>query len=99
MDFEEKVFKITKKVPKGKISTYKEIARALKIVKACRAVGNALNNNKSRKVPCHRIIRSDGFVGGFNKGEKEKIKRLKKEGIKITNNKIDLNKYLFKCKY
>jgi methylated-DNA-[protein]-cysteine S-methyltransferase len=74
--------------------TYKQIAHALG-TKAYRAVGMAMKKNNSSEVPCHRVINSDGKIGGFNKGINKKIKMLKEEGIAIKNNKIDLNKYRF----
>lgn len=97
MDFNEKVWKLTKKIPKGKVTTYKELAKALN-TKAYRAVGTALKKNPyAPKVPCHRVVNSDGTIGGYKgkKNSKEKIKILKKEGIEIKNNRIDLKKYLF----
>lgn len=94
--FNGKCYAILRKVPKGKITTYGEIARALKS-KAYRAVGNAMNRNPyAPEVACHRVINSDGRVGGFASGTKNKIKLLRAEGIEINNNKIDLNKYLFR---
>ena len=67
--------------------------------KAYRAVGNALNKNPyAPKVPCHRVIKTNGEVGGFASGTKNKIKLLEKEGIKINNSKIDLKKYLHQFK-
>ncbi len=94
--FQKKIYNITKKIPKGKVSTYKEIANKLNS-KAYRAVGNALNKNPYAPiVPCHRVVKSNGEVGGFASGTKNKIKLLKKEGIEIKDNKIDLKKYLFK---
>lgn len=98
MNFKEKVFNKTCRIPKGKVSTYKEVARVLGSPKASRAVGNALNKNRSKLVPCHRVIRSDGFVGGFRWGNKKKIGKLKSEGIEIKLGKIDLNKYLHNFK-
>ena len=92
MNFTEKVHNLCRKIPKGKVSTYKILSKKLNS-KAYRAVGNALNKNKSKQVPCHRVIKSSGEIGGFNKGTKNKIKLLKKEGIIIKNNKINLNKY------
>jgi len=111
MNFNEKVWALTKKIPKGKVSTYKQIAKALH-TKAYRAVGTALKKNpygawgraggKSYQrqrdlVPCHRVINSNGTIGGFKgkKNSKEKTLLLKKEGIEIKNNKTDLKKYLF----
>lgn len=78
--FAQRVFKIVKKIPKGRVLTYKEVAEIIGSPKAFRAVGNALNKNKSHLIPCHRVIRSDGKIGGYNKGPAEKIKLLKKEG-------------------
>ena len=88
MNFNQKIWNVCRKIPKGRIATYKAIAIKLK-TKAYRAVGNALNKNPySPKVPCHRVVRSNGEVGGFAKGVKEKIKMLEKEGIAIKNGKI-----------
>lgn len=96
--FYEKCYAVLRKVPNGKITTYKEIARALNS-KAYRAVGTAMNKNPyAPEVPCHRVINSDGNVGGFFSGKNLKIKLLKSEGIEILNNKINLNKYFFKLK-
>lgn len=83
--FQEKVYQVTKGIPKGKVTTYKEIARKAGFPRAFRAVGNILNKNRNSSVPCHRIIRSDGKISGYNKGAKEKIHLLKKEGIKINS--------------
>lgn len=96
MNFNERCYNVLRKVPKGKITTYKEIAKALNS-KAYRAVGTAMNKNPyAPEVPCHRVINSNGKIGGFASGTKNKIKLLKKEGIIIKNNKIDLKKYLFR---
>ncbi len=97
-EFKARVWQLTKKIPYGRITTYKEIAERLN-TKAYRAVGNALNKNKSKEVPCHRVVRSDRTVGGFAKGTKRKIIMLKKEGIKIKNRKIlDFNMVFFRLK-
>jgi methylated-DNA-[protein]-cysteine S-methyltransferase len=75
-------------IPKGMISTYAEIAKSLDS-KAYRAVGNAMANNPHPlSVPCHRIIRSDGLLGGYALGINKKIQLLKKEGILIKDNKV-----------
>ncbi|MBI2671292.1 MGMT family protein [Candidatus Woesearchaeota archaeon] len=87
--FSEKVYSLVKRIPRGRVSTYKEIAIALN-KKAYRAVGNALNKNPySPIVACHRVIKSSGEIGGFATGAENKIKLLKKEGIKVKNNKIE----------
>lgn len=93
--FSEKCYDLLKTVPKGKIITYKKLAEKLK-TKAYRSVGNAMNKNKNKKIPCHRVINSNGNIGGFNKGIENKIKLLKKEGIQIKNDKIDLKSYEFR---
>jgi methylated-DNA-[protein]-cysteine S-methyltransferase len=88
MNFNDNVWQLCKKIPKGKVSTYKEIATALNS-RAFRAVGNALNRNPYfPSVPCHRVINSDGRIGGYAKGLKAKAKLLIKEGHKIINGRI-----------
>jgi methylated-DNA-[protein]-cysteine S-methyltransferase len=94
--FSEKVYKLVSKIPRGKVSTYGQIARALNS-KAYRAVGTAMNKNPYwPKVPCHRVINSNSFVGQFASGTKKKIALLRKEGIEIKKGKIDLKKYVWK---
>ncbi len=96
LSFNEKVYFYCKKIPKGKVSTYKKIALLINSPKSFRAVGNALNKNKNTKtIPCHRVIKSDGTVGGYAFGTNKKAKILKSEGIEIINNKINLQKYLY----
>lgn len=69
-----------KKIPKGKTLTYKEVARCAGSPNASRAVGSILKTNFDPKIPCHRVIRSDGIAGEYNRGRTNKIKLLKKEG-------------------
>jgi len=96
MNFNEKCYEVLKKVPKGKVVTYKQIAERLGS-KAYRAVGSAMNKNPyAPKVPCHRVVCSDGSIGGFAHGVDKKIEMLKKEGIEIVDGKIDLDKYGYK---
>ncbi|TFG04852.1 MAG: MGMT family protein [Promethearchaeota archaeon] len=94
--FQKNVLFLTQKIPKGKIATYGLLAKILGNIKLSRAVGNALNKNPFPiTVPCHRVIRSDGFVGGFAKGTEMKVKLLKEENIEINqDNKINLQRYL-----
>jgi len=82
-EFEKKVFKIVKKIPRGRVLTYRQIAVKLGNKKLARAVGNALSRNFNPKIPCHRVIRSDGKIGGYNRGSLNKIKILKQEGVEI----------------
>ncbi len=97
MNFNEKCYQILKTIPKGKVTTYKAIALKLNS-KGYRAVGNAMNKNPhdTKVYPCHRVINSNGELGGYAHGLDAKIKRLKSEGIIIENNKIDLKKFEFK---
>jgi methylated-DNA-[protein]-cysteine S-methyltransferase len=91
--FSQLTYEILKKVPKGKVTTYKSLAKKLNS-KAYRAVGSAMNRNPTPvKVPCHRVINSSGKLGGYASGIKAKISLLKAEGIQIKNNKIDLKIY------
>lgn len=78
--FKEKVYSIVRKIPKGTVRTYKEVAKKAGRPKAYRAVGNILNKNFDPKIPCHRVIRSDGKLGGYNRGTQTKMRRLKAEG-------------------
>jgi methylated-DNA-[protein]-cysteine S-methyltransferase len=78
--FTEKVLKITAKIPKGKTLTYKQVTAKAGSLNASRAVGNILHKNFDPKIPCHRVIRSDGKMGGYNRGVKKKKELLKKEG-------------------
>ena len=95
MKFTEKCYKLLKKVPKGKVTTYMAVAQALN-TKAYRAVGQAMRRNPyAPKVPCHRVVSSGGKIGGFsgsiNPNSKEvrrKIEMLRKEGVKMRNGKI-----------
>ncbi len=95
--FSEKCYSILRKVPKGKVTTYKEIAIALGS-KAYRAVGNAMNKNPyAPEVPCHRVVSSDGKLGGFAFGTKKKIALLESEGVKVINGNVgDFDKVLFR---
>jgi len=75
--FQQRVYALVKKIPRGKTTTYKAIAKKLKT--SPRAVGQALNKNYNPKIPCHRVIKSDNTPGGYNRGIKKKIELLKKE--------------------
>lgn len=78
--FSEKVLSIVKNISEGEVLTYKEVAERADSPNAFRAVGNILNKNKNPNIPCHRVIRSDGDIGGYNKGKIKKYTLLKKEG-------------------
>ncbi|MBI4114928.1 MAG: MGMT family protein [Candidatus Niyogibacteria bacterium] len=81
--FKEKVLSIVSKIPRGRVFTYKEVAKRAGSPKAYRAVGNILNKNHNPKIPCHRVIRSDGRIGGYNKGVIHKHRLLQKEGVML----------------
>jgi methylated-DNA-[protein]-cysteine S-methyltransferase len=87
VSFREAVFKIVVKIPKGEVLTYKKVAELAGFSKAWRAVGNILNKSPGMRqgIPCHRVIMSDGKIGGYNKGTAKKILLLKKEGVIIKN--------------
>jgi methylated-DNA-[protein]-cysteine S-methyltransferase len=102
LNFEEKVWKLMERIPKGKVSTYGLIARKLN-TRAYRAVGNACRRNPyAPRVPCHRVVRSNGTIGGFagktsGKTVQNKIQMLQKEGVEIRNGKIvDFDRVLFR---
>lgn len=87
--FFEKVWVLLKRIPRGRVSTYGDLARALKKPGAARAVGNACNANpNSPGVPCHRVVASDGSLGGYATGLKKKISLLRSEGVLVENNRI-----------
>ncbi len=93
----EKVYEVVKKIPKGRVMTYGQIAQILKI-KDTRKIGWALHANKSSEVPCHRVVNKEGHLAknfAFN-GIEEQQRRLEAEGI-IFEKKglVDLEKYLY----
>lgn len=93
--FKERCYAKLKKIPRGKVTTYKALAEALD-TRAYRAVGNAMNKNSNAPIlPCHRVVKINGNVGGYAFGMKKKIALLRKEGISITGNKIAHFKTIF----
>lgn len=81
--FTERVRIIVAKIPRGSTRTYAEVARAAGNVKAARAVARIMAANYDPKVPCHRVIRSDGRLGGYNRGGEEKKRKLLEEDANI----------------
>ena len=78
--FKEKVLEVVKKIPKGKVLTYKQVAKKAGNEKAARVVGNLMKANYNKEVPCHRVIRSDGKIGDYNRGgSAKKAEILRKE--------------------
>jgi len=89
MNIDRKIYKKLLEVPEGKITTYSELAKAVGIKNGQRLVGNVMNKNPYPVIiPCHRVVKSDGEVGGYAYGKQVKIKMLINEGIKIKNDKI-----------
>jgi O-6-methylguanine DNA methyltransferase len=81
-DFTTQVKSIVSKIPKGKVVTYKEVAITAGNPKAARAVANVMKANYDPNVPCHRVIRTDGGLGGYNRGGvSAKKKILLEEGV------------------
>ncbi len=78
--FKMRVLEVVSKIPKGEVLSYKQVAERAGSPRACRVVGNIMNKNRNPNVPCHRVIRSDGQIGGFAFGTKKKEKILKEEG-------------------
>lgn len=88
--FNKKVWLALKLIPRGQVTTYWELAKYLGKPKAARAVGNACGRNPGLpRVPCHRVIKSDGRVGGYAGGVKKKIELLKREGMRVKKGKLE----------
>lgn len=82
--FKDMVYGVVRKIPKGKYMTYKEVAIKIGKPNASRAVGTVLSKNYDLAIPCHRVIRSDGKLGGYNRGGiTKKIKILQEEGVTL----------------
>ena len=85
-EFQLKVWSYLRKIPRGSVRTYSQVAKDIGKPLAIRAVANAIGKNPyAPKIPCHRVIRSDGSLGGYSGKGGVKTKRflLKKEGIKL----------------
>lgn len=78
--FTENVLAVVKKIPKGKTLSYKQVAEKAGSKNAFRAVGSILKKNYRNDVPCHRVIKSNGETGEYNRGKDNKIRILRKEG-------------------
>lgn len=77
--FSDRVRAVVAKIPKGETMTYKQVAERAGSPRAFRAVGNILNKNYDPDVPCHRVVRSDGTIGGYNRGAERKREILREE--------------------
>ena len=79
-EFKQLVLQIVRDIPIGQIMTYGQVASLAGRPKAARAVGMIMSKNLDSQVPCHRVIRSDGKLGGYNRGEARKLELLRQEG-------------------
>ena len=99
MVLKEDCFKLLKQIPKAKVTTYKELGRALN-TKGYRGIGQILKRNKNPdEIPCFKVVKSNGEIGGYYGGlnrVEEKIKKLKAEGIEVVDGMVDLGKFLYK---
>jgi methylated-DNA-[protein]-cysteine S-methyltransferase len=98
LNVQQKIFKKLLEVPKGQITTYGELAKAVGLKNGQRTVGKIMNKNPYPVIiPCHRVVMSTGKIGGYAYGEHVKIKMLNNEGIKIKNGKIvDLENTIYR---
>jgi O-6-methylguanine DNA methyltransferase len=98
--FQHAVYNACSRIPSGYVATYRDVAIAIGRPGAVRAVGNALNKNPfAPTVPCHRVVRSDGRVGGFASGSVRKTALLQKEGVCVQNGRVQMfedRRYRFK---
>ncbi|MCX6780860.1 MAG: MGMT family protein [Candidatus Magasanikbacteria bacterium] len=78
--FRERVLEIVATIHRGETRTYKQVAAAAGSPNAARAVGTIMKSNYDPKIPCHRVVRSDGKPGEYNRGAENKIKILREEG-------------------
>ncbi len=99
MKLNTKIYRKLLQVPKGKVTTYSELANAVGLKNGQRIIGMIMKKNPYPViVPCHRVVKADGKIGGYTYGEKVKSKMLSNEGIKIEDGKIidfDKTKFYF----
>ena len=89
MNLDKKIYKKLLEVPKGKVTTYGELAKSVGLKNGQRAVGKIMNKNPYPVIiPCHRVVKSDGYIGGYAYGDSIKSNMLIRGGIKIKNGKI-----------
>lgn len=90
MPFRERVLDVVRRIPKGSVMTYKEVAAAAGSPRACRAVGSFMKANRDDGVPCHRVVRADLRPGEYNRagGIRTKIRRLMGEGVRFDGGRI-----------
>jgi len=93
MSFNQQVWALTSRIPRGKVATYADLARKLD-TQAYRAVGQAMHNNPfAPDVPCHRVVGSDGKLTGYARGLAKKTAMLKDEGVEVQKGRVNLAMY------
>ena len=96
MTFSEKVWAETSKIPAGSVATYGDLAKRLR-TNGYRAIGNALHRNPyAPKVPCHRVVGSDGQLTGYAGGLPKKQKMLESEGVRVVGGRVNLSEFRWK---
>ncbi len=94
--FEQAVLAVVQRVPRGRVTTYQALAYAVGVPQAARAVGNALHKNPcAPAVPCHRVVKSDGALGGYGGGLPKKIVLLSREGVQVRAGRVQQFDSLF----
>jgi len=97
VDLLSRVLELVSLIPRGRVTTYAELARAAGRPGAWRAVGNLLSRNpRPIEIPCHRVVRSDGRVGGYSLGEGRKVELLREEGVEVRGGRVDLDRFMFR---
>ena len=98
MNLEKKVYKKLLEVPEGKITTYGELSKAVGLKNGQRVIGQIMKKNQFPVIiPCHRVVKSDGKIGGYAYGNQVKSKMLSLEGIQIHDGKIqDFKKKMYR---
>lgn len=101
MNREHKVYGMLARVPKGKVTTYGELAKAVGLKNGQRIIGNMMNKNPYPAIiPCHRVVMSTGHIGGYAYGEDVKTNMLAVEGVDIDNNRIkDMESVMYRFDY
>ncbi len=93
MNFNERVWALCRRIPRGRVATYGDLAAAMDS-RACRAVGQALHRNPlAPKVPCHRVVGSDGKLTGYAEGLAAKARMLHDEGVCVAEGRVNLKEY------
>ena len=90
-DFRKKVLRVVSRIPCGQVLTYREVAVRVGSPHAYRAVGSIMANNYDSLIPCHRVVKSDGSLGNYNRGGiAEKKKKLESEGVAVVRGRVSM---------